>query len=214
MPLIVQQWEDRVAGSTRSLEREIQGQEEGMVGNISQVERPDNGIDCHETQQSEFFVLFPRWPRNCRSRKTAKVLTFTRGYREQSYLKEAEMHLRKITNIRRDIFGENHEFTLVSLTNLALVHAARGKLEEGAELMSQVIKAQKSREEVDEHVVMGNMTSLASIYYDLGRFNEAEVLMVQVAETISIASNVKGRYLLRCEAFLTLLRAQKCRAAS
>lgn len=135
-----------------------------------------------DNQQGELVALCPRWPRGPRLGSVNKITDLARNYKELRHLKEAAKYLCTVTDTRTELFGKEHMFTVASKARLALVYAATGRLEKGAELMDQVIKARKAKQELEQHKVPDNMTCLASIYYGLGRLREAELLMIEVAE--------------------------------
>jgi tetratricopeptide (TPR) repeat protein len=103
-------------------------------------------------------------------------------YSDGSY-EDAELAHTRATEIAKRTLGEEHEYTLSSLDNLAMTYRARGRWKEAEELHVQVLETSK-RVLGDEHPdTLRNMNDLAMTYCDQERWKEAEELHVQVLET-------------------------------
>ena len=98
----------------------------------------------------------------------------------QGQWKEAERFLIQATGVRKELLGEEHPDTLISIDNLALTYGYLGRWKEAEELGVQVVEMGKrvwGKEHPDTLVSIGR---LASAYRDQGRWKEAEELEVQV----------------------------------
>src|SRR3984957_8106013 len=105
-------------------------------------------------------------------------------YMDGGRWKEAEKLSVLVMETRKQVLGEEHPDTLMSMNNLASTYWNQGRSKEAEVLQVSVMETRK-RVLGEEHpgtlVSMGN---LASTYRNQGRWKEAEVLDVSVMETM------------------------------
>ncbi len=61
-------------------------------------------------------------------------------YKELGQLEEAERLQTKTLKLRREVLGEHHPDTLISMNNLALTYKELGRLEEAEMLKEKMLK--------------------------------------------------------------------------
>jgi tetratricopeptide (TPR) repeat protein len=85
--------------------------------------------------------------------------------------------------IRRDLLGESHPDTLISMENLSSIYWKQGRLDEAEKLEVQVMTTRKAKLGEDHLDTLISMGNLASLYREQGRLDEAEKLEMQVMTT-------------------------------
>jgi len=101
----------------------------------------------------------------------------------QGQWKDAERLQVEAVNLRRNIFGADHPYTLTSMAWLASTFIYQGRWEEAGKLGVQVMETRKAKLGDDHPDTLTSMANLASTYWNQGRLEEAEKLEVQVMET-------------------------------
>ncbi|KAH7303713.1 hypothetical protein B0I35DRAFT_472203 [Stachybotrys elegans] len=97
-------------------------------------------------------------------------------------LGSAEKLLIKVMEGRKTKLGVDHQDTLTSMANLALIYREQGRLEEAEKLQVQVTGTCKTKLGADHPSTLMSMANLTSTYRDQGRWEEAEKLDMQVIE--------------------------------
>ncbi|KAH8797806.1 hypothetical protein DL96DRAFT_898061 [Flagelloscypha sp. PMI_526] len=85
---------------------------------------------------------------------------------------------------RRQRFGANHPYALVSMNNLALAYSDLGQHRDALELQEQVLKLAKRILGEEHPFTLTSMNNLANTYSDLGRHHNALELNEQVLKLL------------------------------
>ena len=88
----------------------------------------------------------------------------------------------QVVNKRKELLGEEHPYTLISMEDLAKTYHHQRKLNEAEQLEVQILNTKKrmlGKKHPDTLITMGN---LASTYCYQGKLNEAEQLEVKVLD--------------------------------
>ena len=110
-------------------------------------------------------------------------------YSQQGRLKEAEELEVKVMKMAKKVFGEEHPYTLGSISSLAATLGKQGRLKEAEELLIQVISTSKRILGQNHPQTLISISNLAFTYSEQGRFKEAEELGVKV---LNIEKQVLG----------------------
>ncbi|KAH7309524.1 P-loop containing nucleoside triphosphate hydrolase protein, partial [Stachybotrys elegans] len=103
---------------------------------------------------------------------------------------DAEALCAEATRIRRKLFGEDHDYTLASMSNLASILRRQGRWEEAEKLEMQVMETRKIKFGIDHPDTLRSMSNLASTFWEQSRWDKAEKLDMQVMETRKIKLGV------------------------
>ena len=101
---------------------------------------------------------------------------------EQGKWNQAEKLLLLAISIEKNVLGEEHPRTLVSIACLALIYWKQGRWKEAEELELQVVEKRKWVLGEKHPDTLTSISNLASTYQDQGRLEESEELQLQVLE--------------------------------
>ncbi|KAJ5902117.1 P-loop containing nucleoside triphosphate hydrolase protein [Penicillium taxi] len=96
---------------------------------------------------------------------------------------DSEKMAQKSTEVRKELFGQEHPDTLNSTANLASTYRNQGRWNEAEKLEVQVMNTRKQVLGPEHPDTLSSMANLALTYWNQGRWNEAEKLNVQVMNT-------------------------------
>ena len=103
-------------------------------------------------------------------------------YVEQGHWKEAETLEVVVLEKRKQVLGDDHPDTLMSMANLASTYRNQGRWKE-AETLELVVMEKRKQVLGDDHPdTLMSMANLACTYWNQGRWKEAETLYVVVME--------------------------------
>jgi len=100
-------------------------------------------------------------------------------YYQEGQFQQAQPLAEKAFKIRKDILGEKHPETLVSLNNLASIYTELGRFSEALPLFEKTYFLQNEVLGEKHPDTLTSLNNLASIYQELGRFSEALPLFEQ-----------------------------------
>ena len=103
-------------------------------------------------------------------------------YKEQGQWKGAEALEMVVVVKRRQLLGEDHLDTLISMENLANTYQSLGQLKNAEALQMVVMDKRKQLLEEDHPNTLISMGNLANIYQNLGQWKDAEVLQIVVMD--------------------------------
>ena len=109
--------------------------------------------------------------------------TFALIYHHTGRLKEAEELGRQVIETRKQILGDEHPDTLMSMNDLVWMYWSQGRFKEGEELGTQVVKIRKKVLGEEHPDTLMSLNNLVTTYKNQGRLKEAESLGIQVVET-------------------------------
>lgn len=96
--------------------------------------------------------------------------------------KDAGRFQLEAVELSKEVLGSDHQNTLATMNNLALMYSAQGRWEKAEELLVQVVETTKTKLGAEHPDSLTSMNSLASTYQKQGRLEKAEELQVQVLE--------------------------------
>jgi serine/threonine protein kinase/tetratricopeptide (TPR) repeat protein len=113
---------------------------------------------------------------------TEAAVRFTMGnaYHGLGEYPQAQRHLERSVDLRRQKWGAEHPDTLQSLHALAMVLRDRGRYREALPLLEKVVEGRRARLGADEPHTLEAMHHLGIVYRDLARYDEAESLYNRV----------------------------------
>lgn len=95
---------------------------------------------------------------------------------------QAETHLKRTWELRRQELGEEHRDTVIAMNDLAVLYQTRGRYDEAEALHSRSLELSR-RVFGEEHAqTLISMNALALLYKSRGRYDEAEPLMRRTLE--------------------------------
>ncbi|MGQ0629196.1 MAG: protein kinase domain-containing protein [Phycisphaerales bacterium] len=97
-------------------------------------------------------------------------------------LKDAEVVLREVRDLRTKAFGAEHPSTAYSMVSLANVLQKQGQNDEAFELLSDALRIRRARLEPTHPSVLITLSNLAVAYIGAGRQAEALPLLKEAAE--------------------------------
>jgi tetratricopeptide (TPR) repeat protein len=97
-------------------------------------------------------------------------------YYQQGQFQQAQALAEKAFKIRKNILGEKHPDTLVSLNNLAGIYSELGRFSEALPLTEKAYSLSKEMLGEKHPDTLVHLNNLAGIYQKLGRFSEALAL--------------------------------------
>jgi tetratricopeptide (TPR) repeat protein len=109
--------------------------------------------------------------------EAAVRLTVGQTYRSLGSYPQAEPHLRRALELRRECLGPDHPDTLSAVTELALLLHYDGKLEEAESLMRRNVEARHRVSGSDHPNTLIAVNNLAILLRDRGKLAEAEPLL-------------------------------------
>ena len=89
---------------------------------------------------------------------------------------EAEPLYEQALQLRRDVLGETHPSTLVSLNNLAGLYESQGRYGEAEPLYEQALQLRRDVLGETHPSTLVSLNNLAGLYESQGRYGEAEPL--------------------------------------
>ncbi|MGW4961875.1 tetratricopeptide repeat protein, partial [Nonomuraea sp. NPDC004186] len=98
------------------------------------------------------------------------------------HLDQAEVEIRIAFDMRRQVFGADHNATLASRSNLATLLRSLGRLEEAEVEMRAVLDASRRVLGEDHPDTLTSRSNLAGLLWEVGRLEEAEVEMRAVLD--------------------------------
>ena len=104
------------------------------------------------------------------------------AYSESGRWQAAEELRRPALEARRQLLGDEHPATLISMNNLARTYWNQGKWKDAEKLAVQVMETRKRVLGLEHPDTLRSMNNLATTYSDQGRWKEAEMLAAQVVE--------------------------------
>ncbi len=122
--------------------------------------------------------------------------TIASSYLALGLYPSADLHYKRVWELRRDALGENHKDTLDSLTSLAVVYRLEQKLDEAERLYNRILAVQRATLGENNQATLLTMGNLAVVYSRQGKFSQASALGERVL--------VKQRKLLGPESLDTL----------
>ena len=109
-------------------------------------------------------------------------LTLGNAYRALGEYAEAQKHLERSVNLRKQKLGADHPDTLESMNDLALLYDIRGHYEEAEALYKQALEGFRVKLGADHSLTLDSMNNLAVLYQARGRYEEAKALHKQALE--------------------------------
>lgn len=103
-------------------------------------------------------------------------------YNRQGRYKEAVEAAKAVMQRTKQFRGEQHPFTLNSMSNLAVVYSRVGKVQDAADLLTQAIQISIRKRGENYPDTLRLRSNLAGVMIDLGRFDEAEQQLLVVFE--------------------------------
>ncbi|KAG7284986.1 hypothetical protein NEMBOFW57_009604 [Staphylotrichum longicolle] len=100
----------------------------------------------------------------------------------QGRWKEAEPLALQVVEARKRVLGEEHFYTMGSVSDLAAIYWGQGRWKEAEALELQVVEARKRVLGEDHPDTLASMNNLATTYHTQGRWKEAETIELQVVE--------------------------------
>ncbi|KAJ5716945.1 hypothetical protein N7488_002591 [Penicillium malachiteum] len=135
--------------------------------------------------------LYRDWEQKVRFRLRGKFLSTVYGrmmvslgdiYQSQSKLGKAETQQRQATEALKGNLGEDHLWTLISMSNLATTLSRQDRWEEANELHTEVVEISRTKLGTDNLHTLSFIANLASVSNNQGRWDESERLQLQVME--------------------------------
>ena len=111
-----------------------------------------------------------------------KWSNFALVMKENGNWKNAQELEIKVMDMRKELLGAEHPYTLRSMASLAVTYRDQGKWNEAEQLEIQVMDKRKELLGAEHLDTLESMGNLASTYRNKGRWNEAEELEVQVMD--------------------------------
>jgi serine/threonine protein kinase/Tfp pilus assembly protein PilF len=102
---------------------------------------------------------------------------------------EGKAHLESAFEIRNSVFGKEHEYTLVSMTDLAAAHYFLGRINEAARRERETLELKQAVLGVDHRETLSSMTNLGAYLNKQAKYEEAEAIY---RELIDVSSQVLG----------------------
>jgi tetratricopeptide (TPR) repeat protein/tRNA A-37 threonylcarbamoyl transferase component Bud32 len=96
---------------------------------------------------------------------------------------DAEPHLRRAVELRREVLGPEHDETLRSITNLLQVLEDQGRGTEAEPLLVDLYETRRRVKGPEHRHTLTSANNLASYYIAQGRYAEAEPILVYCMET-------------------------------
>lgn len=106
--------------------------------------------------------------------------------REDGKFRDSEKLQLQVVEIRTELEGSDHEFTLMSMNHLALIYRWQGRTTEAAKLNEEVLTKMKMVLGEDHPETLTTMTNLAETYRWQGRIREAAELNEEVLAKMKI----------------------------
>src|SRR3546814_10233748 len=91
-------------------------------------------------------------------------------------------HMEKVVPIRREVLGADHEDTLSSLHNLAVMRIMTGDSEGALSLQRQLVETQTRRLGAEHPTTLSERGNLASMQVDSGKTGQALPIALSVVE--------------------------------
>ncbi|KAE8372665.1 violaceus kinesin [Aspergillus bertholletiae] len=104
--------------------------------------------------------------------------------------KEAEELEVQVLQLRKQVLGLEHPYTLTTMNNLASIYSNQGRWKEAEELWVQVLQLDKQVLGPEHPDTLTSMANLASTYWGQGQWKEAEELEMRV---LQLRKQVRGR---------------------
>lgn len=95
---------------------------------------------------------------------------------------EAEALLRKVYEANSSRLGDDHLLTVNSLNNLAVTMGKSGDLASAEPVQKRAFEDSRRVLGADHTIALAAQTNLAHVYFKLGRFDDAKVLLIDVIE--------------------------------
>ncbi len=102
--------------------------------------------------------------------------TIGKAYKDLGLYPDAQQHLERAVQIRRELLGENHPETIRGMSDLALVYRYAGKYPQAESLGAQVLALQTRILGEQHRDTMAAMSSLMELLRSQGRYPQAESL--------------------------------------
>jgi tetratricopeptide (TPR) repeat protein/tRNA A-37 threonylcarbamoyl transferase component Bud32 len=115
--------------------------------------------------------------------------TIGRTYRELGLLDEAQRHLEKSYELRREKLDEANASLLETMDDLAWVYVLRGKFPQAEQLVLRVVDTRRRTLGEEHHETLLATVSLGYLYLNQGDFQKAEPVLVK---TLEIRRRVSG----------------------
>jgi serine/threonine protein kinase/Flp pilus assembly protein TadD len=110
--------------------------------------------------------------------------TFGSTYWHLGRYSEAEDHLKRSLEIRRDLLGNEDFDTLLCMRELGWVYNWQGKSEQGEPLLIEALEGMRRILKEEDGTLLYCMGWLSWVYIQQGRFEEAESLQVEALEVV------------------------------
>jgi non-specific serine/threonine protein kinase/serine/threonine-protein kinase len=138
-------------------------------------------------------------------------LTIGRAYRDLGVYPEAQRHIERAIELRRQALGEENPYTLLSRRELAALYASQGSFAQSATLYNQVLEMERRVLGNDHRDTVETIFELATVYDYTGDSAKAEPFLKQALDmqtrvlgkenidTLETAGRLAGLYVGRRE---------------
>jgi tetratricopeptide (TPR) repeat protein len=138
--------------------------------------------------------------------KSALLDTIGKTFAGLGLLAEAETQLAAALALRREVLGEEHPDTILSMNNLAIVYRKQRRDSEAENLLRKVIETNRERFGEEDAITLASMGNLGLVLKDQGKLDEAEALQKKVlglhrrvhgeasVETLRAVNNLASTY--------------------
>ncbi len=110
--------------------------------------------------------------------------TIGNTYRDLSLYDEAQQHMERGLELRRQVQGEEHPDTLAVMNDLAYIYKYQGKNAQAEPLYTKVLEVRRRVLGEENPATLSTLNSLATVYEKQGHYPQAEMLHRQAYETL------------------------------
>ena len=103
-------------------------------------------------------------------------------YRDLGLLSEAQRHVERALELRRQVLGQKHPDTLTTMHTLASLYDDQAKFDQAQPLFVELINLRRRALGVEHSDTLDSMQKLAGVHLAKGAYAEAEALMVKTLD--------------------------------